>query len=48
MLSELRKAVVEINAKRMSGRIIWLVQESEEYQSWLWYGEICFCIIRGK
>jgi hypothetical protein len=25
MLSELRKASVEINAKRMSGRIIWLI-----------------------
>jgi hypothetical protein len=36
MLSELREAFVEINAKRMRGRINWPIEESKEYQSWLW------------
>jgi hypothetical protein len=48
MISEILKASVEIDAKRMSGRIIWLIQGSKEYQSWLWYGEISFCIIGHK
>jgi hypothetical protein len=40
MLSELQKAFVEINAKRMNGRVRWVKLEIKELQSWLWYVEI--------